>query len=96
MSSNIRILIKINYICPIFYFIREIIPRINFIKSRFILRIVCISKFVNGCGGIKKIFKNEDLLELLPTLAVPSPALINPLPNNISPNKLHLMCLIAY
>ena len=29
MSSNIRILIKINYISPIFYFIKQIISRIN-------------------------------------------------------------------
>ena len=35
MSSNIRILIKIYYICPILYF-RQIISRINTIKSWFI------------------------------------------------------------
>ena len=39
MSSNIRIFIKINYICSIFYFIRKIISRINPIKSRFILNL---------------------------------------------------------
>ena len=33
-------------------------------------------------------FFDEDILDLLPTLAVPSPTLITPLPNNISPNKL--------
>ena len=49
MCSNIRILIKIYYICSIFYFIRQIISRRNLIKSRFksrdltILRMSCIS-----------------------------------------------------
>ena len=37
MSYNIRILIKINYIYCIFYFIRQIISRTNPINSRFIL-----------------------------------------------------------
>ena len=37
MSFNIRIFIKIYYICSIFYCIRQIISRINTIKSRPIL-----------------------------------------------------------
>ena len=35
-----------------------------------------------------KNFLNEDLLDLLPTLAVPSPAPITPLPANIFPIRL--------
>ena len=38
--------------------------------------------------GRNQIFLNEDLLDPLPTLAVPSPALINPLPADIFPNRL--------
>ena len=40
MSSNIRIRIKIYYICPVLYFIWYIICRINIIKPRFILIIL--------------------------------------------------------
>ena len=39
-------------------------------------------------GPNQKIFLNEDLLDLWPTLAFPSPALTNPLPANIFPNRL--------
>ena len=35
-----------------------------------------------------KIFLSEDFLDLYPTLAVPSPAHITPLPDNIFPNRL--------
>ena len=39
-------------------------------------------------GWNQKIFLSEDLLDPLPTLAIPSPALIIPLSANIFPNKL--------
>ena len=49
-------------------------------------------------GVESKIFfkKNEDILGLLPTLAVPSPALITPLAANNFLIDLHLMHLITY
>ena len=84
MSSNIRILMKIYYICSIFYFIRQIISRINSIESRFILVIRLYFKICQWVGS--QIF-----LDPLPALIVPSPALITPLPNkffvNSSPSK---------
>ena len=61
MSPNIRILIKINCICTIFYLFsgtafRQIISTKDTTKSWFIL-IICLII----CGGIKNFF-NEDLL----------------------------------
>ena len=39
-------------------------------------------------GWNQKIFLNEDFLDPWRTIAVRSPALITPLPDNISPNRL--------
>ena len=65
MCTNICIFIKIYYIRPIFYSFREVISRINLIKSRFILIILLyfiLLLFVKEWGGIiifkSKIFKS--------------------------------------
>ena len=65
MCTNICIFNNVYYICPILYFFRKIISRINSIESRFILIILCISKFVKGWGGIKKLCKSKTHNQLL-------------------------------
>ena len=81
MNSNIRILIKIYYICSIFYFIRQIISRINSIESRFIL---IIRLYFKVCSSM---WRNQNFLMKISWihnqfLIVPSLALITPLSNN--------------
>ena len=88
MSSKIRILIKIYYIRSTFSFIRQITSRMKTIKSRLILIITFVfQSLLKDVVESKKIL-SEDLLNPQPTLAVPFPALTNPLPTNIFPNKL--------
>ena len=60
MSSNIGVLIKIYYICPMLYFL-QIISWIYTIKSRFILIIFLYFK-IKGWGGIKNPFCLDDLV----------------------------------
>ena len=88
MSSNIRILIKIYYISSIFNFIRQIISRINPIKSRFILIIHLYFKACCWMGWNQKYFLSQDFLDPYLTLAVPSTAITTPLPANIFPKRL--------
>ena len=61
MCAHIRIFIKVY---PLFF--RQIISSKNTIKYRFIMIILCISKFVKGWGGIKNsILFHTQLLQFL-------------------------------
>ena len=68
MRTKICIFIKVYYISPIIYCFRQIVSRINTIKSWFILitLLYCISKLVKGWHDIKNpiLFHNQ-LLQLL-------------------------------
>ena len=81
MSSNIRILIKINYICSVFYFIRQFISTTNSIESRFIS---IIRLYFKVCQWVW----SQKFLDPQPALIVLSSALITPLPASIFPDKL--------
>ena len=75
MSSNIRILININYIWP-----HRLLYQANYLDNTFVFQSFLMD------GAESKNFLSEDFLDS--TLALPSPALITPLPANIFSNRL--------
>ena len=59
MSSNIRVLIKIYYICSILYFIRQIITWVHINKPRFILM---LPFYFNICQWMNREKKSDFFL----------------------------------
>ena len=93
MSSNIRILIKIYYICPIVYLIRYVISRINYITSGFILIILLYFKFSLRDRLQLKLLSRSEILDGRSFRSIISPyyfssTLFILLPADIFSNKL--------